>query len=108
MRKNNQTPDKDVNRFVVDSLFMTITNANFDKNKFVEQINKALAIRDTLPPADVSCDCQTWKGTTLMEMEIKGAEVGILTCEDEGLYDFMQDALSATLPVQQALKVFLI
>jgi len=37
----------EVNKFVVDGLFMTITNANFDKARFIERISKAYLKWDT-------------------------------------------------------------
>jgi hydroxylamine reductase len=35
-------------RFVIESLFMTITNANFDKDRFFAKIKEALVLRDRL------------------------------------------------------------
>lgn len=39
---------KHVDRFVIECLFMTITNANFDKAAFVKKITEAIALRDEL------------------------------------------------------------
>ena len=36
---------EDANRFVFDALFMTITNANFDKTKIEEKIREGIALR---------------------------------------------------------------
>ncbi len=38
--------NRDVDQFIVESLFATITNANFDKNSFEERIKKGLSLRD--------------------------------------------------------------
>ena len=38
----------EVNRFVVESLFMTITNANFDHDRFVTRIQEGLRLRDRI------------------------------------------------------------
>lgn len=35
-------------RFIIEALFMTITNANFDKAAFVKKINEAIALRDEI------------------------------------------------------------
>ena len=35
-------------RFIIESLFMTITNANFDKDRFFSKIKEALVLRDRL------------------------------------------------------------
>ena len=37
-----------MDRFIIDSLFMTITNANFDKDRFFAQIKEAMKLRDQL------------------------------------------------------------
>jgi len=42
----------DLNFEVVNSLFMTITNANFDDDAFVTQITKLLSLRDSLADID--------------------------------------------------------
>jgi hydroxylamine reductase len=83
----------DANRFVMESLFMTITNANFDKERFVTRIREAIDLRDklageikaqgleeTVCPA---CDCMTWSGRTVEEMEEKAPHVGVLKTENE-------------------------
>ena len=36
----------EVNRFIVDSLFMTITNANFDRKRFVTRVRLAYELRE--------------------------------------------------------------
>ena len=38
----------EVDKILVDGLFMTITNANFDKDRFVKKINEALKLREEL------------------------------------------------------------
>ena len=47
---NYQSPKKDekVDKLVVEGLFSTITNANFDKNYFFEKISEALDIKEDL------------------------------------------------------------
>ena len=63
----------EVNKFVVDGLFMTITNANFDKDRFIERITKALELREVIKAQLVNAggviesnlpECATWTGTT--------------------------------------------
>ena len=38
----------DVDEFVVDALFSTITNANFDRESIEQRVERALAVRDAL------------------------------------------------------------
>lgn len=78
-----------VNRFVMESLFMTITNANFDKERFTGHIREAISVRDSLAGVSsekatcLDCDCLTWQGNTVEEMEEKAAKVGVLRTENE-------------------------
>jgi hydroxylamine reductase len=84
----------EVNKFVTDSLFMTITNANFDYDRFVNKIIEGFELRDKaksllienggeLPVSE--CDCLTWKTTDPKEMEAKAATVGVLSTENEDI-----------------------
>ncbi|MDY0160845.1 MAG: hydroxylamine reductase, partial [Bacteroidales bacterium] len=45
-RKQNYKIDDKINRFVFDSLFVTITNANFDKEAIIKKIRNGLKLRD--------------------------------------------------------------
>ena len=57
------------NKFIVDGLFMTITNANFDSSRFVSKIKEAYQQRENLLNElhrlgihlSLTCDCLTWK-----------------------------------------------
>ena len=40
--------DHSADRFILDGLFMTITNANFDKQRFVEKIKESIKLREKL------------------------------------------------------------
>jgi len=82
---------KDVDKFIMESLFSTITNANFDKSRFVERIQEGLTLREDLKqallrvggiiPADLH-DAATWTAPAA-EFEAKGALVGVLATENE-------------------------
>jgi len=83
--------NKEVNKFVVTGLFMTITNANFNKSRFVEAVTKALDFRAVIKAELVNAggaidgkipECATWSGTAL-EYEAKSKEVGVLKTENE-------------------------
>lgn len=87
LRKAGKKVEPKVNHFIIESLFMTITNANFDKERFVTRIKEAIALRDSLPIGEEkcpNCDCQTWKADTVEEMEAKALTVGVLhTANDD-------------------------
>lgn len=83
------------NRFVMESLFMTITNANFDKERFVIRVREAINLRDELllelkakggnTTPNLDCDCITWTTESVKEMEVKAGNVGILETKNEDI-----------------------
>jgi len=83
-----------VNQFIFNSLFMTITNANWDKMVFIEKIKEGIKLREEIKSQLLKAggtlpknlpDCATWKAETEVEFENKGnsSEVGVLTTENE-------------------------
>ena len=71
---------------VLSSLFMTITNANFDDGSIEDQIRKMLAKRDELRKsvsADDLHDAATFTATSRESMLEKAASAGVLATEDE-------------------------
>ena len=92
LRKAGETIEDSTNRFFIESLFATITNANFDKAVFVERVKKALKLRDELKSKaeakgiDLSkydSEYLTWTGTTEAEFEAKNPHIGVLKTENE-------------------------
>jgi hydroxylamine reductase len=82
--------DSKASEFVMEQLFATITNVNFDPDYFIKQIDKAREIRDRLKTsskvrtAEILPDAATWTGQRdLNEYVIKGSEVGILSTANE-------------------------
>ncbi|MCF8020482.1 MAG: hydroxylamine reductase [Vallitaleaceae bacterium] len=73
------------NEIVLDSLFKTITNANFDPEAIREQIRQNLEIRDDLRnvvEADFH-DAATFTVSTDASMDAKAVSVGVLSTENE-------------------------
>ena len=80
------------NKFVFDGLFMTITNANFDNERFIEAVKEGLKIREELKeaymkaggiiPSDIH-ESATWFGSTVEEFEAKNSSIGVLATENE-------------------------
>ena len=90
-REKGLSPKK-TDRFVIESLFTTITNANFDKAAFVKRIQEALALREEIKAALVAGGVEipgdlhesaTWTASTEAEFDAKAPAVGILTTENE-------------------------
>ena len=80
--KNNEEIDK----FIMEGLFSTITNANFDKQYFIEKIQHALEIRDNIKEEDSvqnTHDSVTWHSTDEEEIMKKAEEVGVLQTKNE-------------------------
>ena len=79
------------NEFIIESLFMTITNANFDKEAFEVKIKEGLELRDQLKsnlPENFTSplfnhDAAIWKEDQLDLMEEKAKTVGVLSTENE-------------------------
>lgn len=85
---------KEADLFVMNSLFMTITNANFDKQRFVGEIAQGLKIRDglikTAKTNNLDCeglkmDALLWNASSAAEMEAKATQIGILSTKDEDI-----------------------
>lgn len=81
-----------VNKFITEGLFMTITNANFDSERFVNKINEGFLLRDQLKTqlynageGIKSLDLLTWKATSMAEMEKKAKNIGILSTKNEDI-----------------------
>lgn len=82
----------EINKFITDSLFMTITNANFNKSRFITRLLMAYEIRNAAKErlisagsnvADIAFDGAFWTGETEAEMAEKAEEVGVMDTENE-------------------------
>jgi len=89
----------EANRYVVNSLFMTITNANFDKSRIIAAIQEGLVLRDDLKikaaGKGFTCHCAdkdplSWHAFTEEELLKKAETVGILSTEDEDVRSLRQ------------------
>ncbi len=77
---------KDVNYEMLNSLFITITNANFDEDAIEKQIVKVLSIRDELRESvsvDGLHDAAVYTVDSRDSMLEKAASVGVLATENE-------------------------
>jgi hydroxylamine reductase len=83
------TPAAD--KFIMEGLFATITNANFDKEHFVALIKQALAVRAEVKAAIVKAgvatkathDSALWSADNAAAFEEKAAKIGVLATENE-------------------------
>jgi hydroxylamine reductase len=94
----NEARTKDINlnkvdEFIMNGLFMTITNANFDEEAFYKTIKEGLVLRDKLKSEleekDIHVnnlhDSITWTANSNNEIEAKADSVlvGVLSTENE-------------------------
>ncbi|MDM0929201.1 hydroxylamine reductase [Clostridium perfringens] len=87
--------DKKVNRMIIDNLFITITNANFDFKAIEKRVKDTLLGREELkervqanggnPIGSDFKGCATWTATTSEEMMEKASQVGVLATENEDI-----------------------
>ncbi|WP_300348261.1 hydroxylamine reductase [Clostridium sp.] len=87
--------NKKVNRMIVDNLFITITNANFDFKAIEKRVKDTLELREELkekiqvvggnPVGSDFKGCATWTASTKEEMMEKASEVGVLSTENEDI-----------------------
>lgn len=78
-----------IDRLITTSLFMTITNANFDDDRFIDRINATLSSRDELfeqlhDDTGLS-DAASWQYRTAEERTLKADKVGVLNTGNEDL-----------------------
>ncbi|NLX87298.1 MAG: hydroxylamine reductase [Clostridiales bacterium] len=86
--------DRHVDRFIAESLFSTITNANFDKESFIKRIREGIELRESLKEKliketgqvkDGLHDAAMWKAGTDEELYRKAAQVGVLSTSNEDI-----------------------
>lgn len=89
---NEKADDKEIGKFITRSLFVTITNANFDNEAVTALISEGLALRNRIRCSDYASkactrslpDCVTWDGAPA-EYAAKAVSVGVLSTENEDL-----------------------
>ena len=86
-RKSGEYNQK-IDEFIMEGLFSTITNANFDKEFFIKKIYKAIEIRDQLREknsVNSKHDSVSWTPTKDADIIKKSQEVGILATKNEDI-----------------------
>ncbi|HHW56289.1 MAG TPA: hydroxylamine reductase [Clostridia bacterium] len=91
-RESGVNKDK-TDRFLIEGLFSTITNVNFDRNFFIRKIKEAVALRDEIKAdlnkagmkVDESIEAINWVYSTDEDIEAIAQEVGILSTKDEDI-----------------------
>jgi hydroxylamine reductase len=87
--KEQGNSDKKAGLFIAQSLFATITNANFDNDRIIDLIKKGLVIRDELKSKygkempDKLHDSAVWFSNDVSDFYEKAEKVGVLSTENE-------------------------
>lgn len=88
LRREGKTIEPSVNHRVTLNLFITITNANFDKEMIIKAIEETLRVKQELLKQVVNQTrlpkAALWEGT-VSQFEQKAKEVGVLTTENEDI-----------------------
>lgn len=84
--RTGKANDKEIGELITRSLFITITNANFDNDAISAAVTEVLAMRDKIKcTGECACsvpDCVTWSGSP-DEYAAKAVSVGVLSTENE-------------------------
>jgi len=84
---------EETDRFLIEGLFSTVTNVNFDKEVFLERIKEAVARREQLKAELKKTDLDvaglekmpaiSWTDSTEADLEALASQVGVMTTPDE-------------------------
>ncbi len=92
--RKNGIEDEDVNKFTIDALFITITNANFDNDRIIKEIRNGIKIREDLKNKlkdngiDIGSnlhDSVTWNPSDDLSIMSKAAFCGVLATDNEDI-----------------------
>ncbi len=81
--------DRSYGRFLLDALFVTLTNTNFDNARITELIREGLRLRQELKTKagdeakDITHDSALWSGASESEFAAKAKEVGVQATANE-------------------------
>ncbi|MDY5113633.1 MAG: hydroxylamine reductase [Bilifractor sp.] len=88
MREEGSPVEKDVNHMVTRNLFITITNANFDREAIRKAVEETLAVKQDLlgklENKEGLPEAAFWNGAE-DSFDAKAAEVGVLSTRDEDI-----------------------
>lgn len=111
----NRDVDRELGRFMVKSLFMTITNANFDNAVLQKLLDEAKKIAgrspETVPPGVLACENEDIRSLReLLTYGLKGIaayaeHAAVLGKEDDAIYAFVFKALKTAATEEDSSKL---
>jgi len=87
MKKTGKSNDK-IDKFIVNGLFSTITNVNFDKQYFLNKIGEALDLRNEIKKninLNMKNDAIDWYSKNEEEIIEKAKQVGVMRTKNEDI-----------------------
>ena len=87
MKKTGKSNDK-IDKFIVNGLFSTITNVNFDKQYFLNKIGEALDLRNEIKKditLNMKNDAIDWYSKNEEEIMEKAKQVGVMRTKNEDI-----------------------
>ena len=91
--RENGINNEHTETYPIESMFMTLTNVNFDKDAIINRIKEGLQLKEALQQQlkdagihiDNAPDAATWNASADEELEAKAATVGVLSTADEDI-----------------------
>jgi hydroxylamine reductase len=80
--------NEEANKFCLDAMFISITNANFDSERIISEIKRGIKAREDLKAefhAEFTHDSATWLPTNDNQILAKAAFCGVLATENEDI-----------------------
>jgi len=82
--------DADVDKYIIENLFATITNANFDRESLLDRVKETLKLREELKVKVSKAggkasenDAAVWSADNVNDFDAKAEQVGVLATENE-------------------------
>ena len=89
LRESGKTISKEINHFITQNLFTTITNANFDEDSIIERIFTTLSLKsellNELDNKEGLTEAALWEGKTKEDLYEKAPSIGVLATENEDI-----------------------
>jgi len=84
--------DADVDKYITENLFSTITNANFDRESLLDRVKETLKLREELNKKILEAGGQAsninaavWSADNVDDFDAKAEQVGVLATENEDI-----------------------
>jgi hydroxylamine reductase len=77
--------DANVDKYITENLFSTITNANFNREILLDRVKETLKLREELKSKIVIPEAAVWSADNVSGFDVKAEQVGVLATENEDI-----------------------